>query len=292
MAARLFHYHDLVIVVLFSVMVLVLRFLIIFLFRKIFVGESIHLNLTKSESLELFWTVSPGVFLVVLGFVSLKNLYDAEVGDNVDFILKVTGHQWYWEYCYEANFSTVLNKIEFIEFLIYHIELINLDFIIIFWKKVFFITYRGVFTGLSSLFLEGDWFCKYDSYIIPEDYLNDTNLIGLKTGFRNQDVRFPCYLVRREKNEVLVSTVDVFHRWGVTDLGVKVDAVPGRENCLKVVPLRAGISFGFCYELCGAGHSQIPIEVFVGSCVDINWLIKRKILEREFVLDLFSSFTF
>jgi len=48
-------------------------------------------------------------------------------------------------------------------------------------------------------------------------------------------------------------------------LGVKVDAVPGRLN---VVFLRfpVGMFFGFCSELCGVGHSFMPI--FVSSLLD------------------------
>lgn len=51
---------------------------------------------------------------------------------------------------------------------------------------------------------------------------------------------------------------------------MKGDAVPGRENALKVVPFQSGMAFGFCYELCGAGHRQIPIAVFIGNHQDIS----------------------
>lgn len=116
------------------------------------------------------------------------------------------------------------------------------------------------------------------------------DFFGLKRGFRNQDVRVPCYLVRSEKNEVLISTADVMHRWGVTELGVKADAVPGRQNAVKVVPLRSGAAFGFCYELCGAGHSQMPICVFIANKLDVEWIIKRGVLETDAALDYLSRF--
>jgi len=96
------------------------------------------------------------------------------------------------------------------------------------------------------------------------------NCVGLRSGFRNQDVSYPCLLVRGMKNEVVVITADVFHSWGVGELGVKADAVPGRRNAVKVVPLASGMAFGNCYELCGVGHSQIPITVFIGNSIDIN----------------------
>lgn len=48
--------------------------------------------------LEIVWTVSPIVVLVLLGFPSLKNLYIIESRVFNILNLKVLGHQWYWEY--------------------------------------------------------------------------------------------------------------------------------------------------------------------------------------------------
>jgi len=48
--------------------------------------------------LELVWTVRPVRVLVFLGFPSLKNLYQIEIYYFNNINLKVTGHQWYWEY--------------------------------------------------------------------------------------------------------------------------------------------------------------------------------------------------
>lgn len=50
----------------------------------------------------------------------------------------------------------------------------------------------------------------YESYIVPEeDLLNPENCkFG---GFRQEEVRYPCFLCCGVKNEVLVSTADVIH---------------------------------------------------------------------------------
>lgn len=118
--------------------------------------------------------------------------------------------------------------------------------------------------GLWEIFLKGEWFLKYDSYIVPDDRLSsgERKVFGIG-GFRNQEVRDPCYLCCDEKNEVLVSTADVIHRWGVLELGVKIDTIPGRVRAIRVEPCIPGIFYGFCYELCGPGHSEIPICVIV-----------------------------
>merc|ERR550519_250486 len=42
-------------------------------------------------------------------------------------------------------------------------------------------------------------------------------------------------------------------------LDVKVDAVPGRINMLRLMIQRPGVIFGQCSEICGANHRFIPI---------------------------------
>jgi cytochrome c oxidase subunit 2 len=64
-----------------------------------------------------------------------------------------------------------------------------------------------------------------------------------------------------------VTSQDVFHAFGLPDLKVKVDAIPGRVNRIWFVateecaaqchqPLR-------CYELCGAGHALMKAKLTV-----------------------------
>nr|AKE36677.1 cytochrome c oxidase subunit II [Meretrix lamarckii] len=542
MAARLFYYHDLALVVVVVISVLVLMFLISFVFSDVFIGESMHLKLKKCSWLELMWSIAPFFVLFSLGFVSMKNLYDMEVGEKVKFSVKVTGHQWYWEYSYVVNFSNTNNKSEFSDFVMWFLlsdlgssskevfysvfegffvmdsntnsiiseegvvsdeqgnssgsvsskgvsgggvdkqinesitepyvekktkilkcensfgpkdeididdvdtdnmisdyinygivvvlDYINFkmgggsnnqsvkDYVVVSLEKgltnskngsaesksvsssevshesvkplvsseskdlsspvvsedkgldsssveselkikglsgsavlsdknldepldesqvsgssnvkvcnspvessleaeikdysknvpcawdimkecldgvrnslVVGEDYSSVLKGVSSLFLGGDWYYKYDSYLVSEDILSNGDFFGLKSGFRNQDVSVPCYLIRSEKNEVLISTADVMHSWGVAELGVKADAVPGRQNAVKVIPLHSGAAFGFCYELCGAGHSQMPICVFISNKPDVEWIIKTGVLETDAALDYLSSFS-
>lgn len=101
---------------------------------------------------------------------------------------------------------------------------------------------------------------RYESYMVSE-----ADLVNPKSprfgGFRQAEVDNPCFVCRGVKNEVLVSTTDVIHSWGVPELGIKIDAVPGRINSGRVVPVETGFFYGFCYELCGSGHREIPIAV-------------------------------
>ena len=80
---------------------------------------------------------------------------------------------------------------------------------------------------------------------------------------------------------VLVSSRDVIHAWTVPSLGVKVDAIPGRLNQLRILLNRPGLFFGQCSEICGAQHSFMPIVVESVSLNSfINW-VKRILLRNQ-----------
>ena len=133
-----------------------------------------------------------------------------------------------------------------------------------------------VFIGLPSfrlLYLMGDilepnltikveghqWFWSYhyndtsfDSYMIKDltpgvNRLLDTdNYLILPS---NTFIRF------------LVTSTDVIHAFAVPALGIKCDATPGRINALGVEAYRPGFYYGQCSELCGIGHSYMPINI-------------------------------
>lgn len=51
-------------------------------------------------SLEFVWTGFPITILLLIGFPSLRVLYQGNIDFERDVTLKVTGHQWYWSYDY------------------------------------------------------------------------------------------------------------------------------------------------------------------------------------------------
>jgi cytochrome c oxidase subunit 2 len=59
----------------------------------------------------------------------------------------------------------------------------------------------------------------------------------------------------------LVTSEDVIHSWAIPSIGVKADAIPGRLNQSFIFIIRNGLFSGQCSELCGAGHSFIPILI-------------------------------
>nr|ACS15262.1 cytochrome c oxidase subunit II [Phytoseiulus persimilis] len=71
----------------------------------------------------------------------------------------------------------------------------------------------------------------------------------------------------------LVSSVDVIHSWTIQSMGVKMDAIPGRLNQFNVWPLKAGLYFGQCSEICGMSHSFMPISLEVMTMDDFVWWV-------------------
>jgi len=95
---------------------------------------------------------------------------------------------------------------------------------------------------------------KFDSYMIPENEL-PLGTKRLLTVDRNLILPYDVHI------SVKVTSTDVLHSWAVPSLGVKMDAIPGRLNQVPLYIKREGIFFGQCSEICGAGHSYMPITV-------------------------------
>ena len=70
---------------------------------------------------------------------------------------------------------------------------------------------------------------------------------------------------------------DVIHSWAMSQMGVKMDAVPGRVNSTWFKATHTGVFYGQCSELCGARHAYMPIELHVVSDAEYAaWLAESK----------------
>ena len=95
---------------------------------------------------------------------------------------------------------------------------------------------------------------NFDSYMVPEDELNDGELRLLEVDNR-------IVLPVNTHIRVLVTAADVLHSWAIPSLGVKLDACAGRLNQTSMFILREGVFYGQCSEICGVGHGNMPIAV-------------------------------
>ena len=109
----------------------------------------------------------------------------------------------------------------------------------------------------------------FDSYMVPESDLE----IG---GFRLLEVDNALVVPVDTHIRVIVTAADVLHCWAVPSLGVKMDAVPGRLNQTSFIASREGQFYGACSEICGQGHSAMPIMVKSVSLPDYCAYITAK----------------
>jgi len=107
---------------------------------------------------------------------------------------------------------------------------------------------------------------KFDSNIILTDELDFGTKRLLEVDKRlvvplNMTLRF------------LITSSDVLHAWAVPELGIKMDAVPGRLNQIIAFVTKPGVYYGQCSELCGASHGFMPIVVVGMPYYDfVQWL--------------------
>ena len=53
---------------------------------------------THGSTLELIWTISPALFLIIFAFPSFRLLYIMDEVISPTITIKATGHQWFWSY--------------------------------------------------------------------------------------------------------------------------------------------------------------------------------------------------
>jgi cytochrome c oxidase subunit II len=120
------------------------------------------------------------------------------------------------------------------------------------------------------------WYWTYE-YPDNGNFTFDANLVpdaDLKPGQKRlMTTDNPVVLPVGKKIRLLMTAKDVLHSWGVSPLGVKLDNVPGRTNETWTEIDQPGTYYGFCSELCGAGHAFMPIMIKAVSPADFaKWV--------------------
>ncbi len=94
----------------------------------------------------------------------------------------------------------------------------------------------------------------FDSIMVPDDEIGPGQL-------RLLDTDNPVVLPVDTNIRLLITATDVLHNFAMPAFGIKLDAVPGQVNETWVRITREGTFYGQCSELCGLGHSYMPIMV-------------------------------
>ncbi|MEF8781221.1 MAG: cytochrome c oxidase subunit II [Haloferacaceae archaeon] len=101
----------------------------------------------------------------------------------------------------------------------------------------------------------------------PESEL-EVDVVGYQFGWEFQypnghavdnELRVPADQVVR----LHVTSRDVWHSFGVPELRVKSDAIPGQTSTTWFSVDESGTYTAECFELCGAGHSYMKAEIVV-----------------------------
>jgi cytochrome c oxidase subunit 2 len=91
-----FHQELLWIITGITIFVFILLAYVAIRFRK--AANPVPSRTTHNLLIEVIWTVAPVLILAVIALPSFKLLYYMDRAEKPEMTLKITGHQWYWNY--------------------------------------------------------------------------------------------------------------------------------------------------------------------------------------------------
>ena len=101
--ADIYRFHNLLLAVDIGICGLVAALLIYAVWRYRESRQPVATRTTHNTLLEVAWTVVPVIVLIIIAVPSFQLLYKYDIVPEAGTTLKVTGHQWYWEYQYPDN---------------------------------------------------------------------------------------------------------------------------------------------------------------------------------------------
>ncbi len=111
---------------------------------------------------------------------------------------------------------------------------------------------------------------EFDAYMVADEDLQE----GQK---RLLDTDNPVVLPVETNIRLLITASDVLHAFALPAMGIKLDAVPGQVNETWVRINQEGTYYGQCSELCGTGHSYMPITIKAVSKAEFErWITQAK----------------
>jgi cytochrome c oxidase subunit 2 len=92
--------HDLVLVIITLITLFVAGLLVWVMWRYHARRNPMPSRTSHNTVIEILWTVIPVLILVIMAIPSFRLVYYEDRTRDADLTIKVTGHQWYWEYSY------------------------------------------------------------------------------------------------------------------------------------------------------------------------------------------------
>lgn len=229
-------------------------------------------NVTHNSRLEIIWTVTPSIILLLIAVPSFSLLYNMEELARPMLTVKAIGRQWYWSYELDTQrrdfiypYLRKLDKHAKIQLRNQAMKAYNrrlgLAWVFSGGKTIKYSKYNtGQFYNAEkdfphSIAVAGPSL-SFDSYMVQEEDLKLGSLRLLEVDNR-------LCLPFKTHIRILTTSSDVIHSWAVPSFGIKMDAIPGRLNQTMLFIKRKGVFYGQCSELCGVNHGYMPIVVEV-----------------------------
>jgi len=191
-------------------------------------------KISRNGDLEVIWTIIPVLILTAVAYPSFELLYALDMCSEPDLIIKVIGNQWYWSY------ETIAESYQ---------------------------TKTGAFSRLFEF--EKNHSMPLTNEISCDSYMLDGDELELGT-YRLLEPDLFLELPTGVKIQFNITSTDVLHSFSMPQLGIKLDAVPGRLNRVNIIVTIPGIYFGQCSELCGVGHGFMPIKIQFTKSIEIE----------------------
>jgi len=98
--ARISDLHNLVLIIITLITIFVGALLVWVMVRYNATRNPVPSTTSHNTTIEVLWTVIPVLILVVIAIPSFRLVYYLDRTPDPDMTIKVTAHQWYWEYGY------------------------------------------------------------------------------------------------------------------------------------------------------------------------------------------------
>jgi len=98
--ARIIDLHNLVLIIITLITIFVGALLVWVMVRYNATRNPVPSTTSHNTTIEVLWTVIPVLILVVIAIPSFRLVYYLDHTPDPDMTIKVTAHQWYWEYGY------------------------------------------------------------------------------------------------------------------------------------------------------------------------------------------------
>lgn len=97
---RISDLHNLVLIIITLITIFVGALLVWVMVRYNATRNPVPSTTSHNTTIEVLWTVIPVLILVVIAIPSFRLVYYLDHTPDPDMTIKVTAHQWYWEYGY------------------------------------------------------------------------------------------------------------------------------------------------------------------------------------------------